>query len=154
MNLLARTIVGMRSGQVQYKQLVDKLEQKWPDQQSGHLIEPSVYNEIAKLIEEHKDGRRRNQEASELFFDICLNCPEKEKDAARKEWKNVKEYFLKCAHLREPDLTDESLKKIAKNFEFLEEFLHTAAELEYSRIKILDKTIVEANNSAELPKKP
>ena len=152
MNSLATTIVGMGSRQVHYKQLVGELEQKWPYQQQGDSIDPKIYSEIENLIEEHKDGRRRNQEASDLFFDICLNCPEKEKDSVKKKWKNVKDYFLKCAHLREADLTDETLELIAGNFEFLEEFLYTAAELEYSRIKILDKTIAEANKSAKLPK--
>lgn len=151
MNSLATTIVGIGSRQVQYKQLVDKLEQEWPNQQYGDLIDSNIYNEIENLIEEHKDGRRRNQEASDLFFDICLNCPETEKDSVKKKWKNVKDYFLKCAHLREADLTDETLESIAGNFEFLEEFLYTAAELEYSRIKILDKTLAEANRSAKLP---
>ena len=151
MNSLATTIVGMGSRQVQYRQLVDKLEQNWPYQQDGDSIDPEIYSEIGNLIEEHKDGRRRNQEASDLFFDICLNCPEKEKDSFKKKWKSEKDYFLKCAHLREADLTDETLELIAGNFEFLEEFLYTAAELEYSRIKILDKTIAEANKSAKLP---
>ena len=152
MNSLATNIVGMGSRQVQYKQLVGKLEQKWPYQQHGDLIDPEIYREIENLIEEHKNGWRRSQEASDLFFDICLDCPDKEKDSVKKKWKNVKDYFLKCAHLRETDFTDETLELIAGNFEFLEEFLYTAAELEYSRIKILDRTIVEANRSAKLPK--
>ena len=152
MNSLATTIVGMGSRQVQYKQLVDKLEQEWPDQQYGRSIDPNVYDDVEKLIEQHREGRQRIQEANELFFDICLNCPDKEKDTVKKKWKSVKDSFLKCAHLREADLRDETLVSIAGNFEFLEEFLYTAAELEYSRIKILDKTLAEANRSAKLPK--
>ena len=164
MNSLARTVVGIRSGRVQYEQLVDKLEKKWPDERYGQvptslqnegqelLIAHDVYVVIKNLIERHKEGRRRNQEAGELFFNMFLGSPDKDKDAIRKKWKDVKLFFLKCAHLREEDFSDEALAKIRDNFKILEEFLHTAAEREYSRIKTLDKILEEANNSGKMPK--
>ena len=164
MNFLARTVAGIQSGRVQYEQLVDNLEKKWPDtldpqashcvqlDEQGHRISPEVYEYIDNLIEEHKEGRRRKQEAGELFLDMFLGSPEKDKDAIRKKWKDTREFFVKCAHLREEDFFDDVLVKIRDNFQILEDLLHSAAELEYSRISTLDKILEEANNSVELPK--
>ena len=78
--------------------------------------------------------------------------PEKDKDVVRKQWKGARDLFFACAHLREEDFSDEVLSKIRDNFKILEDFLHTAAEREYSRIKTLDKILEEANNFRKMPK--
>ena len=163
MNSLARTVVGIPSGRVQYEQLIDDLERKWQDKRhrrgpisheymgEGHVISQDIWVMITNLIEKNKEGRGRNQEARELFFDMFLGSPDKDKDAIRKQWKGVRDFFLKCAHLREEDFSDEVLSKIAENFRILEEFLYIAAELEYSRMKTLDSILEEANNSRKKP---
>lgn len=163
MNSLARTAVGIPSGRFQYEQLIDKLEKKWQNERhrqgpisheymgEGHVISQDIWGMITNLIEENKEGRRRNQEARELFFDMFLGFPDKDKDAIRKQWKEVRGFFLKCAHLREEDFSDEVLSKIAENFRTLEEFLYIAAEREYSRMKTLDNILEETNNSRKEP---
>ena len=163
MNSLARAAVGIPSGRSQYEQLIDKLEKKWQDERhrqgpisheymgEGHVISQDIWVMITNLIEENKEGRRRNQEARELFFDMFLGSLDKDKDAIRKQWKGVRDFFFKCAHLREEDFSDEVLSNIAENFRILEEFLYIAAELEYSRMKTLDKILEEANNSRKKP---
>ena len=163
MNSLARAAVGIPSGRSQYEQLIDNLEKKWQDKRhrrgpishkymgKGHVISQDICAMITNLIEKNKEGRRRNQEARELFFDMFLGSPDKDKDAIRKQWKEVRGFFLKCAHLREEDFSDEVLSKIAENFRTLEEFLYIAAEREYSRMKTLDNILEETNNSRKKP---
>ena len=164
MNFLARTVAGIRSGRVQYEQIVDNLEKKWSDegdsevpnsvQRVGHkyFISNDLYKYIKDLIEQHKEGRRRSHESGELFLDMFLGTPERDKDAIRRKWKDINSFFVKCAHLREEDFAGEVLAKIADNFRALEELLHTAAELEYSRIRTLDKILEETNNSRSMLK--
>ncbi|MCE2437790.1 MAG: hypothetical protein J4F39_00020 [Candidatus Latescibacteria bacterium] len=164
MNFLARTIAGIRSRRVEYAQLVDNLEKKWPGvrdpqapnslqcERRGHLVTHELYREIEDLIEQHREGRRRSQKAGDLFLDMFLGTSEKDKDAIRRKWKEISVFFVKCAHLREEDFSDDVLAKIKDNFQILEDLLDTAAELEYSRISTLDNILEEANNAVEMPK--
>ena len=163
MNFLARTVVGIPSSQVHYKQKIEDLEKKWLDkrhrqepisqenQGEGYVISQELSVMITNLIEENKEGSRRKQEAAELFFDMFLGSSDKDKDAIRKQWKGLGDFFIGCAHLREDDFSDEVLSKIVDNFKILEEFLYIAAEREYSRIKTLDNILEEANYSRKKP---
>ena len=163
MNLLARTVIGIPSSQVQYKQEIEKLEKNWQDKRhrrepicheslgEGYVISKDLSEIITKLIEENKEGSRRKQEAAELFFDMFLGSSNKDKDAIRKQWQTVRGFFVGCAHLREDDFSEEVLSKIEENFKILEEFLYIAAEGEYSRMKTLDYILEEANNSRNNP---
>ena len=85
MNGLARTVAGISRFQVQYRQLVDRLQEEWMDewrgegfatsegQNDGHLIPYDVCKMIAELIRDHREGRRRSEGADDLFFDTFLS---------------------------------------------------------------------------------
>ena len=79
MNSLARAAVGIPSGRSQYEQLIDNLEKKWQDKrhrrgpishkymEKGHVISQDICAMITNLIEENKEGCRRNQAARALI---------------------------------------------------------------------------------------
>ncbi len=164
MNSLARVVIGIPGGRVQYEQELSKLETKWRDEQhhqcatvlrgsgDGHVISADVYGMITDLIEDHKEGRRRNQENGKLFISTFLGSSDQDRETVVKKWKQLQRSFLECAHLREDDLSEVRLSEIKSNFETLEmEFLYVAAVREHSRLRTLD-TILEATNKSKKEK--
>jgi hypothetical protein len=65
MNILARTVAGIKSERVQYQEHIDKLQDEWRDEwrsidyfspeviEKGHLIPTEVCQRISTLIDEH-----------------------------------------------------------------------------------------------------
>ena len=150
MNFLANTVVGIKGGKTQYVDLVDELQKKWQDdwrgpgitspqyQDEGHMIPYQVCGMISNLIKEHKEGRRRSQEADDYFFNTFLGYSDKDRIPNLKKWKEAKLFFLKRAHLREKKFSLGDPSELTEKFKMLEEFLYIAATSEYSRIKSLD----------------
>ena len=158
MNGLARTVVGIHSFQVQYVQHLNSLQEKWKDEWrgqglatseeegDGHTIPYSVCEMITDLIGDHKEGRRRSEEADDFFFNTFLGYSDKDKIPSLEKWKDAKDFFRRKAHLREQAFSVEDQSKVAENFRILEEFLLIAATSEYSRIGTLDAILEEANS--------
>ena len=163
-NSLARAVIGIQGGRVQYEQMIDTLEKKWREKPrdpgsttlrkdgDGHVISVDVFEMIEVLIKKHKEGRRRNQESGELFISTFLDYPDKEREPVRKKWRQLQQFFVGCAHLREEDLSDDILSTIESNFRTLEEeFLYIAAVRENSRLKTLGRILEETNRSRNKP---
>lgn len=158
MNLLAKTVAGITGGRTQYVQLVDGLQKEWQEewrgkgltspqhQGEGHLIPYHVCEVISNLITEHEEGRRRSQEADDYFFNIFLGDSDKDRIPNLNKWKEAKDFFMGSTHLRVERFSLEAPSKLAQNFKMLEEFLYIAATSEYSRIRILDAILEEAQN--------
>lgn len=157
MNSLARTVAGITSAQVQYPQLVGELQKKWqvewrgqgltsPQHQgAGHMIPYRVCEMISNLITKHKEGCHRSQGAGELFFNMFLGDSDIDRIPNLRKWKEAKNFFFGCAHLREKEFSLDDPSKMAENFKILEEFLYIAATSEFSRISSLNEILEEAN---------
>ena len=158
MNQLAKTVADIKGGQVQYVQLVNGLQKEWREawrgqgltspqyQGEGHMIPFQVCEIISNLIEEHEKGRSRNQEADDYFFNIFLGYSDKDRIPNLKKWKEAKDFFMGCTHLRVKRFSSEAPSDLAEHFKMLEEFLYIAATSEYSRIRSLDAILEEAQN--------
>lgn len=157
MNGLARTVAGISRFQVQYQQLVDRLQEEWKDEwrgegfatvekeDNGHLIPYDVCQMIVDLISEHKEGRRRSEGADDLFFDTFLGFSDRDRIPSLSKWRRARRFFGGIAHLREPEFSTKVSSQMDENFRILEDFLIVAATSEYSRIGTLDAILEEAN---------
>ena len=159
MNRLASTVMGIKSGRVQYQAHVDRLQDVWQDKWSfsdelssevteeGHLIPIKVCQTISDLIEEHKSGRLRSSEADGLFFSTFLDYSDKDKVPGNflSEWKAAKRWFLGHAHLREKSFQPETYDDLVKHFKCLDGYLYIAASSQYERLKVLNE-ILDATN--------
>lgn len=163
-NSLARAVIGIQGGRVQYEQMIDILDRNWrPEWRNlgsaslrengdGHMITVDVCEMITDLIEKHKEGRRRNQESGELFISTFLDYTDKDRESVHKKWRQLQQFFVGCAHLREENLSDDLLSTIESSFRILEdEFLYIAAVRENSRLKTLDRILEETNKSRNKP---
>lgn len=159
MNILARTVAGIKSERVQYHQHIDKLQGDWRDEwrssdylspevaEDGHLIPIDVCQNISTLIDEHKLGRMRSLEADALFFSTFLHYADRDKIPPNylSEWKAAKDWFLGHAHLRAKSFQEEINNDLVKHFNCLDSYLYTAASSQYDRLKDLNE-ILDATN--------
>jgi hypothetical protein len=159
MNRLASTVAGIKSEQVQYMQLVDKIQDNWRDEwrfsnelapevaEKGHLIPIDVCQSIYTLIDKHKSGSMRSAEADGLFFSTFLDYSDKEKipDNFLSEWKAAKKWFVGHAHLRGEPFRERSACDLLKHFNCLDGYLYIAASSQYDRLKDLNE-ILDATN--------
>ena len=157
MNFLAKTVAGIRGGRTQYEQLIDDLQEKWKDDWrghgltsskhlgKGHVIPFQVCEMIYNLVKKHKEGRSRSRGADELFFNMFLGFSDKDKIPSLEKWEEVKDFFLKRAHLREKKFTLDDQSELEENFKWLENCLYIAATSEYSRTSTLNEILEETN---------
>ncbi len=158
MNGLARTVGGIRSSQVQYRQHVDRLQEEWKDEWrgrgfnepehsgDGHVIPYSACEIISDLMDDHRKGGRRSEEADDIFFRTFLGYSEKDRISNLATWREARDFFLKNAHLREKDFQLDIDTEVQEYFRILEDFLIIAATSEYSRIGTLNAILEEANS--------
>lgn len=159
MNGLASSVAGIDSGRVQYPELVDKFQDEWQDQWrfsadlflqgtiEGHLIPFEICQKISILVDEHKSGRKRSNEADGLFFSTFLDYSDKEKVPQNFifEWKNSKKWFLSHTHLRAKPFRTQTNDEIEEHFKCLDSYLYIAASSQYERLKDLNE-ILDATN--------
>ena len=159
MNSLARTCRGIGSSQVQYVQHVDKIQNVWKDDwraqgfttsddgQKGHLIPFSVCQKVKDMIEDHKAGRLRNDDADMLFFSTFLDYSDKDKIPKNflSDWKAAKQWFQKHTHLRDNELSSDASSEVVRHFKVLDELLYVAASSEFERIKGIHDILEETN---------
>lgn len=158
MNGLARTVAGIRASQVQYQQHVDRLQEEWKDEWRGrgfnepelpghgHMIPFPVCEIITELIGDHREGRRRNKEADDLFFRTFLGYSDIDRITNLAKWRKARDFFVPNAHLREKDFQSDINTEVQENFRILEDFLIVAATSEYSRIGTLNAILEDANS--------
>lgn len=158
-NRLAPTVAGVKSGRVQYVQLLDNLQDKWKDEwglgenlsgeafTSGRTIPIEVCKQISALIDEHKSGRLRSSQVDALFFSTFLDYADKDKipNNFLSEWKTAKDWFLKHAHLRNGPYETESANDVVMHFSCLDGYLYIAASSQYDRLKALNEILDETN---------
>jgi hypothetical protein len=159
MNLLAPTVVGIKSERVQYQQHIDRLQNDWRDDwrlssdlsskmvEKGHLIPIEVCQKISTLIDEHKSGRMRSSRKDELFFSTFLDYSDKDKIPRNflLEWKAAKSWFLGHAHLREKSFRAETDGDLVKHFKCLDGYLYIAARSQYERLVDLNEILAATN---------
>lgn len=157
LNSLPQTVAGITNPQVQYKDLVNKLQKKWRDEwrgqgltssqydQIGHMIPYDVCDMVTELIKEHEEGHQRSQGKGEFFLNTFLGESDRDRITNLRKWKEAREFFVECAHLREKKFTPAILSEVEEHFIVLEEFLYIAATSEYSRIRSLDEILEQAN---------
>ena len=159
MNILARTVAGIKSGRVQYQQHIDKLQSDWQDEwrysedlspeviENGHFIPIDVCQSISTLIDEHKSGRMRSSETDGLFFSTFLDYSDRDKIPSNflSEWKAAKDWFLRHAHLRDKPFGEQTENDLLKHFNCLDGYLYIAASSQYDRLKDLNE-ILDATN--------
>lgn len=159
MNGLAMTCCGIKRSQVQYQQHVDKIQNVWKDDwraqgvtmsddgPKGHLIPFSVCQKVRDMIEAHKAGRIRSNDADMLFFSTFLDYSDKDKIPMNflSDWKAAKEWFQKHTHLRDNELSSDASSEVVKHFKMLDELLYVAASSEFERIKGIHDILEETN---------
>lgn len=159
MNGLARTCCGIGSSQVQYVQHVDKIQNVWKDHwgaqgltmsddsPKGHLIPFSVCQKVKDMIEAHKAGRIRSDDADMLFFSTFLDYSDKDKIPMNflSDWKAAKKWFQKHVHLEANDFSRDESSEVVKHFKMLDELLYVAASSEFERIKGIHDILEETN---------
>lgn len=159
MNSLARTCLGIGSSQVQYVQHVDKIQNVWKDHwgaqgltmsddsPKGHLIPFSVCQKVKGMIEAHKAGRIRNDDADMFFFSTFLDYSDKDKIPMNflSDWKAAKKWFQKHTHLGDNELSGDTSSEVVRHFKMLDELLYVAASSEFERIKGTHDILEETN---------
>ena len=159
MNGLASTVAGIQSQQVQYKQLVDRLQDVWQAEwggdegfssestENGHLIPIAVCKQISILIREHRSGRTRSMEADGLFFSTFLDYSDKDRipDSFLGEWKDAKKWFLRHTHLRSDPFSPDTHTDLVRHFKCLDEYLYIAASSRHDRLQELNE-VLDATN--------
>ena len=157
LNSLPQTVAGITNPQVQYVDLVNKLQNKWQDKwlgqgltssqhdEIGHMIPYDVCDMVTELIKEHEEGRQRSQGKGEYFLNTLLGYSDIDRITNLRKWKEARRFFVECAHLREKKFSSETLSKVEVYFKVLEDFLFIAATSEYSRIRSLDEILEQTN---------
>ena len=159
MNSLARTCLGIGSSQVQYVQHVDKIQNVWKDHwgaqgfttsddsPEGHLIPHDICQKVKDMIEDHKAGRIRSDDADMLFFSTFLDYSDKDRIPKNflSDWKAAKEWFLKHAHLRDNEFSIDASSEVVRHVKTLDELLYVAASSEFERIKGIHDILEETN---------
>ena len=159
MNSLAPTYAGVQRRQVDYKQLVDKLQNKWTDEWGGrgipthdnprteHSIPHDTCQKVQQLIDEHKAGRERNNQADILFFTNFLDYESYEQipENFLKEWKKARKWFQGHAHLRSGRFPEDVPSKVKAHFRTLDGLLYVAASSEFERLRGIDEILEETN---------
>ena len=158
MNGLAR--LGIKRKQVQYPQLVGKLQKDWEDEwgvagvnktdstENGYVIPYEVCEKIQDLIDEHRAGRLRASEAESRFFTTFLDYPDKERipENFLQEWKDARDWFFKHTHLREKEFEMEASSEVERHFRTLDDSLYVAASSAFERIQSINEILEEAND--------
>lgn len=157
LNSLPQTVAGITNPQVQYVDLVNKLQNKWQDKwrgqgltssqtdEIGHMIPYKVCDMVNELIKEHEEGRKRSQGKGEFFFNTFLGESDRDRITNLRKWKEASRFFVECAHLREKKFSLETLSKVEEHFKVLEGFLYIAATSQYSLIRSVDEILEQAN---------
>ena len=159
MNGLVRRVRGDRSKQTDYVCHLNKIESEWDNQwgaSSGFSdAEKPSHPEITRdmrlklqsLIDDHRNGRVRNEETNEVFFSTFLDYRDKDNIPKNfmREWKDARQWFSKYTHAREGTFGPEVKTEIAKHFQTLETYLSVAARSQCERIKGIDEILEETN---------
>ena len=157
LNSLPQTVAGITNSQVQYRYLVNKLQNKWQDKWRGQGLTSSQPDEIGptipydvcemvtELIKEHEEGRQRSEEKGEFFLNTLLDSSDRDKISNLEKWKEARDFFVKCAHLREKRFSLETLSQVEEYFKVLDDFLNIAATRAYSQIGSMDAILEQAN---------
>ena len=160
MNILPTTVGGIGTSQVQYKDLVDKVEDRWSsvgtgrgfgtpgDSTEGHVIPYETSRLIQKLIDEHNKGRERNGIRNSLFFSTFLDYDHIERIPTHllRDWREARDWFQKVAHLRQQPLPGNASQLVDQHFQTLKDGLYVAASSEVDRLKGLHEILEETNS--------
>ncbi|MCA9387240.1 hypothetical protein KC669_04370 [Candidatus Dojkabacteria bacterium] len=159
MNILARTVAGITTKQINYVDHVNSIQIYWKDEwnsdgnisqvenSSGHMIPYEICDRICLLIKEHEAAKNRNSGADLLFFSLFLDYSDLEKIPKNfiEDWKTTKRWFQKHTHLRMNHFKPTTMQELPQHFQCLDGFLFVAASSHYERLKELDEILDTAN---------
>ncbi len=162
MNGLAPTVANTKRNQVQYSQLVDKIQVSWDNEwgggglvprdnstdDKGHYIPDRTCEDIQKLIDEHNDGRNRSKNKdTSFFFQFFKYDNDRNKIPANflEEWSAARNWFVKYAHLRKEDFPKNAHAEVVRHFRTLDESLHIAATSARERLKDINEILEKTN---------
>ena len=159
MNGLARTVRGDERNQVQYANRLDAIAPNWEDRWGSssafcdaevpahHEIPHDVCVKLKSLMDEHKEGRLRNEEINEVFFFTFLHYDDKDNIPYNfmQEWKATRKWFKAHAHVGVSAFDSRRNTQLAEHFYTLENFLYIAARSQHERIRVIDEILDETN---------
>ena len=160
MNGLVRAFRGDTRYQTQYVNRLEKIVPMWEsqwgapkgfsdtEQPSHHELPYQLCVELKSLVDDHKQGRIRNEGTNELFFSTFLNYRDKDDipNYYIDDWKGARETFLHYAHIQDQDISEEAQAKIKTSFQHLVRLLDKAATgNQYDRIRGFDEILEETN---------
>ena len=102
---------------------------------------------VKDLIDEHKIGRERSNQADAIFYSKFLDYEDLDKIPANflSEWKSARSWFVRHAHLRRDPFPEYVSSELESNFRIVDYLLHVAATSEFGRLKAIDEILEEAN---------
>ena len=157
MNRLPTEVAGIKSGRVQYKDLVDELQKEWREEwegqglddgaEEGRMIPYSVCAKVKTLISEHRSGTERSGQNGALFYTTFLGYDDPKTVPANfaREWKAAHKEFHRNAHLRGGSFSEDEADGIERFFQYLDRLLNGAASSEFERLGGVRAILDEAN---------
>ena len=117
------------------------------DESDGLMIPYDVCKCIKVLVDEHKAGRYRNNQAGPLFFGTFFEYKDHSLIPATfvQEWKSAKDWFQQKTHLRRNTFSYDVSAEVESKFRTLDGLLHAAAVGDYSRLKAINEILEETN---------
>ena len=102
---------------------------------------------LKSLMDEHKEGRLRNEESNEVFFFTFLHYDDKDNIPYNfmQEWKAARKWFKAHAHVGVRAFDSQMNTQLAEHFSTLENFLYIAARSQHERIRVIDEILDETN---------
>ncbi len=165
MNILPKEVAGVSRSRVDYHQQLDELEKEWENKWGTPLnitkssedrelrdggeeersIPYRVFQKIQKLIDKHRDSREKDH--ASLFFTTFLDYSDIDRipENFLQEWKTLKGWFLKYAHLRS-NFSNKVPSELIKHFKTLDELMYVAASSEFKRVKEINEILEETNH--------
>ncbi len=145
-NCLATTTIGADHSRDEYKNNLTNLKECWNPEwgaegtEDEHLIPNATCQAVQKLIDDDEVGHSRASELVDLFFTTFLDYADREYISPNldKESEKARKWFMKHAHVREPDFRDNTPSEVESHFRTLDALLYVAACSQFGRIRILD----------------
>lgn len=159
LNGLAKDYNGIKRVQAQYHYHLDKLQPNWKNEwgivdsitesneAKDHCIPSEICQTVKDLIEDHKQGRERSNQADALFFGTFLDYenPEHIPTNFQRDWRSAKKWFGEHAHCNDKAYSQEAELQIREHFLVLDSLLYVAASSEFERLKRLNEILDDTN---------
>ncbi len=166
MNGMAKCKRGITRPQVQYVQLLDKLQSIWDQHRlpkgpevlalansTGEenpiaSIPTQIVTQIQLLLREHEEGRKRSKDSPYIFFEVFLPNPVSRDaipEAYTQMWNSLHNWFMAEAHAGGKLPDQQAIDQLESKFKQLESVLLSVADRYSNTISRLDEILDKAN---------